>query len=43
MPTIRLAARCGLPALVAEKVKLTGARNGAGTAPRQPQQDATPQ
>lgn len=24
--------RCGLPALVAEKVKLTGAKNGAGTA-----------
>jgi hypothetical protein len=32
VPTIRLAERCGLPALVAEKVKLTGAGNGAGTA-----------
>lgn len=32
IPTIRLAERCGLPALVAEKVKLTGAKNGAGTA-----------
>ncbi|MBL3671491.1 IS1380 family transposase [Streptomyces sp. M2CJ-2] len=32
VPTIRLAERCGLPALVAEKVKLTGAKNGAGTA-----------
>ncbi|PWI04539.1 IS1380 family transposase, partial [Streptomyces sp. NWU339] len=32
VPTIRLAERCGLPALVAEKVKLTGAANGAGTA-----------
>ncbi|WP_434481646.1 IS1380 family transposase [Streptomyces sp. NBC_01340] len=32
IPTIRLAVRCGLPALVAEKVKLTGAKNGAGTA-----------
>ncbi|WP_051845590.1 hypothetical protein [Streptomyces sp. NRRL S-813] len=30
--TIRLAERCGLPALVAGKVKLTGAGNGAGTA-----------
>lgn len=32
VPTIRLAERCGLPRLVAEKVKLTGAGNGAGTA-----------
>lgn len=32
VPTVRLAERCGLPALVAEKVKLTGAGNGAGTA-----------
>ncbi|MDT0308062.1 transposase [Streptomyces sp. DSM 44917] len=32
VPTIRLAERCGLPALVAAKVKLTGAKNGAGTA-----------
>ena len=32
VPVIRLAERCGLPALVAEKVRLTGARNGAGTA-----------
>ncbi|WP_409471630.1 IS1380 family transposase [Streptomyces sp. HC307] len=32
IPTIRLAERCGLPRLVAEKVKLTGAKNGAGTA-----------
>ncbi|WP_189327914.1 IS1380 family transposase, partial [Streptomyces flaveus] len=31
-PTIRLAERCGLPALVTRKVKLTGAKNGAGTA-----------
>jgi hypothetical protein len=31
-PAIRLAERCGLPALVAEKVKLGGANNGAGTA-----------
>lgn len=29
--TIRLAERCGLPRLVAEKVHLAGARNGAGT------------
>ncbi|WP_371674151.1 hypothetical protein OG985_44830 [Streptomyces sp. NBC_00289] len=29
VPAIRL--RCGLPALVSEKVKLTGAKNGAGT------------
>ena len=28
VPTIRLAKQCGLPALVAEQVKLTGARNG---------------
>lgn len=32
VPVIRLAERCGLPALVAEKVKLAGARNGAGAA-----------
>ncbi|MER5915601.1 transposase [Streptomyces sp. NPDC001982] len=32
IPTIRLAERCGLAALVAAKVKLTGAKNGAGTA-----------
>ncbi|MBN0049222.1 IS1380 family transposase [Streptomyces actuosus] len=32
VPTIRLAERCGLAALVAAKVKLTGAKNGAGTA-----------
>lgn len=32
VPTIRLAERCGLPGLVAEKVHLTGAKNGAGTA-----------
>ncbi|WP_327113643.1 IS1380 family transposase [Streptomyces sp. NBC_01341] len=32
IPTIRLAERCGLPALVAQKVRLTGAKNGAGTA-----------
>ncbi|PWI11982.1 IS1380 family transposase [Streptomyces sp. NWU339] len=32
VPTIRLAERCGLPRLVAEKVRLTGAANGAGTA-----------
>ncbi|MFD4247839.1 IS1380 family transposase [Streptomyces sp. NPDC058525] len=32
-PAIRLAERCDLPALIAEKVKLTGAGNGAGTAP----------
>ncbi|MET7520745.1 IS1380 family transposase [Streptomyces sp. NPDC005480] len=32
VPVVRLAERCGLPALVAEKVKLTGARYGAGTA-----------
>ncbi len=32
VPTIRLAERCGLATLVAEKVHLTGAKNGAGTA-----------
>ncbi|WP_406724552.1 hypothetical protein WJ438_07750 [Streptomyces sp. GD-15H] len=32
VPVIRMAERCGLPVLVAEKVKLTGAKNGAGTA-----------
>ncbi|MCW5253615.1 hypothetical protein [Streptomyces sp. SHP 1-2] len=32
VPVIRPAERCGLPALVAEKVKLTGAANGADTA-----------
>ncbi len=32
VPTIRLAERCDLPALVAARVKLTGAKNGAGTA-----------
>lgn len=32
VPAIRLAERCGLPALVAAKVKLTDAKNGAGTA-----------
>ncbi|MER7690828.1 hypothetical protein [Streptomyces sp. NPDC097610] len=32
IPTIQLAERCGLPALVAEKVRLTGAKKGAGTA-----------
>ncbi|WP_110085005.1 IS1380 family transposase, partial [Streptomyces sp. NRRL WC-3549] len=32
VPVIQLAERCDLPALVAEKVKLTGAKNGAGTA-----------
>ncbi|MEU9190047.1 hypothetical protein AB0D14_37045 [Streptomyces sp. NPDC048484] len=32
VPAVRLAERCGLPALVAEKVKLSGAKNGAGTA-----------
>ncbi|MET7497496.1 IS1380 family transposase [Streptomyces sp900116325] len=32
VPVMRLAERCGLPRLVAEKVKLTGARNGAGAA-----------
>ncbi|MER7820860.1 IS1380 family transposase [Streptomyces sp. NPDC096153] len=33
VPAVRLAERCDLPRLVAEKVKLTGAKNGAGTAP----------
>jgi hypothetical protein len=33
VPVMRLAERCGLPRLVAEKVKLTGAKNGAGAAP----------
>ncbi|QHC24684.1 hypothetical protein [Streptomyces sp. GS7] len=32
VPTIRLAERCGPPWVVAEKVELTGAGNGAGTA-----------
>ena len=32
VPVLRLAERCGLSRLVAEKVKLTGARNGAGAA-----------
>jgi hypothetical protein len=32
VPVVRLAERCGLPELVAEKVKLTGAKNGAGVA-----------
>ncbi|MGH8880076.1 MAG: IS1380 family transposase [Stackebrandtia sp.] len=32
VPTVRLAERFDLPALVAGKVRLTGARNGAGTA-----------
>ncbi|WP_250400392.1 IS1380 family transposase [Streptomyces cellostaticus] len=32
VPTIRLAERCDLPRLVAEKVHLTSAKNGAGTA-----------
>jgi hypothetical protein len=31
-PAVRLAERCGLPALVRDKVRLTGAANGAGTA-----------
>ncbi|MEC4020694.1 IS1380 family transposase [Streptomyces sp. H27-D2] len=30
IPVMRLAERCGLPRLVAEKVKLTGAKNSAG-------------
>jgi hypothetical protein len=30
VPVMRLAERCGLARLVAEKVKLTGAKNGAG-------------
>ncbi|MCY0917916.1 IS1380 family transposase, partial [Streptomyces sp. H27-G5] len=32
VPAIRLAERCDLPSLVAQKVRLTGAKNGAGTA-----------
>ncbi|MFE4802056.1 IS1380 family transposase [Streptomyces sp. NPDC056708] len=32
LPVMRLAERCGLSRLVAEKVKLTGAKNGAGAA-----------
>ncbi|MCY0924601.1 MULTISPECIES: hypothetical protein [unclassified Streptomyces] len=32
VPIVRLAERCCLPALVAEKVKLNGAKNGAGAA-----------
>lgn len=32
VPVMRLAERCGLSRLVAEKVKLTGAKNGAGAA-----------
>lgn len=32
VPTVRLAERCDLPRLVAEKVKITSAKNGAGTA-----------
>ncbi|WP_406729507.1 IS1380 family transposase [Streptomyces sp. GD-15H] len=32
VPAVRPAERCDLPRLVAEKVRLTGARNGAGTA-----------
>ncbi|WP_030187973.1 IS1380 family transposase, partial [Streptomyces sp. NRRL S-813] len=32
VPVVRLAERCGLPVLVAEKVKLDGVKNGAGTA-----------
>ncbi|SCF83830.1 IS1380 family transposase [Streptomyces sp. Ncost-T10-10d] len=32
VPVMRLAERCGLSRLVAEKVKLTGASNGAGSA-----------
>ncbi|QIK06076.1 IS1380 family transposase [Streptomyces sp. ID38640] len=32
VPVMRLAERCGLPRLVAGKVRLTGARNGAGAA-----------
>ncbi|SFY45169.1 hypothetical protein SAMN02787144_10631, partial [Streptomyces atratus] len=30
VPVMRLAERCGLPRLVREKVRLTGAKNGAG-------------
>lgn len=32
VPALRLAERCGLSRLVAQKVKLTGAKNGAGAA-----------
>ncbi|MCX5446396.1 hypothetical protein [Streptomyces nigrescens] len=32
VPVLRLAERCGLSRLVTEKVKLTGAKNGAGAA-----------
>ncbi|MEU3657496.1 IS1380 family transposase, partial [Streptomyces sp. NPDC032161] len=32
VPVLRLAERCGLARLTAEKVKLTGAGNGAGAA-----------
>jgi Transposase DDE domain group 1 len=32
-PAVRLAERCGLPGLVREKVRLSGAGNGAGAAP----------
>src|SRR3954447_23076240 len=32
LPVMRLAERCGLSRLVARKVRLTGARNGAGAA-----------
>ncbi|PJN36242.1 IS1380 family transposase [Streptomyces sp. CB02959] len=32
VPVMRLAEQCGLPRLVAQEVKLTGARNGAGAA-----------
>ncbi|MGW5295891.1 hypothetical protein [Streptomyces bacillaris] len=32
LPALRLAERCELSRLVAEKVKLTGAKNGAGAA-----------
>ncbi|MFI6063035.1 hypothetical protein [Streptomyces sp. NPDC051286] len=32
VPVLRLAERCGLSRLVAQKVKLTGAKNGAGAA-----------
>ncbi len=34
VPVMRLAQRCGLSALVADKVKLTGTSNGAGAAPQ---------
>ncbi|WP_326652221.1 MULTISPECIES: IS1380 family transposase [unclassified Streptomyces] len=33
VPVMQLAERCGLARLVAEKVKLTGAKNGAGAGP----------